>query len=57
MRFLDKLVLKQKLDHKLMINKITFSMLGSPYTSDYDYMDSGVYKSTLLEPTITHLIK
>ena len=32
-------------------------MLESPSTSDYDEMDNGVYKSTVLLPTIKHLIK
>ena len=44
MRFLDKLVLKQNFDKKLMINEITFSMLESPYTSDYDDMKNDVSK-------------
>ena len=34
-----------------------WSMLESPSTSDYDDMDNNVYKSTVLEPTIKHLIK
>ena len=57
MRFLDKLVLKQNIDHKLTINLITCSILESPYTSDYDDMKNDVSKSTLLEPTIRHLKK
>ena len=48
MRFLDKLVLEQKFDQKLMINMITCSMLEYPYTYDYDDMENGVYKSTFL---------
>ena len=40
-----------------MINTINYSMLESPYTSDYDEMDNGVSKSTLLEPKIKHLTK
>ena len=32
-------------------------MLDSPFTSDYDDMDNGVYKSKLLEHTIKHLMK
>ena len=31
-RFLDKLVLKQNFDRKLIINTITWSVLGSPST-------------------------
>ena len=57
MRFLDKKVLKQKFDHKLMINEINFSMLESTSTSDYEEMDNDVSKSKVLEPTIKHLIK
>ena len=48
MRFLDKLVLKQEFDKKLIINDITCLMLESPPSSDYDDMDSGVSKSTVL---------
>ena len=52
-RFLDKLLLKQDVDKKFMINKITCSMFESPSTSDDDDdMDNGVSKTTLLEPTI-----
>ena len=40
-----------------MINAIFWSILESPPTSDYDDMDNSVYKSTVLEPTIKHLIK
>ena len=57
MRFLDKLVLKQNIDHKLMINFINCSILESPYTYDYDDMKNGVSKSTVLETTIRHLKK
>ena len=32
-------------------------MLESPSTSDYDEMDNVVSKSTVLEPTIKHLMK
>ena len=56
MRFLEKSLLKQ-IDHKLMINTITCSMLESPYTYYYDDVDNGVSKSILLEPTIKHLMK
>ena len=49
MRFLDKLVLKQDFGKKLLINAITCSMFESPSTSDYDDMDNGVSKSTVLE--------
>ena len=52
MMFLDKLLLKQDVDNKLTINSITFSMLEYPSTSDDDDMDNGVYKWTILEPTI-----
>ena len=38
MRFLDRLVLKQFVDKKLMINDINCSMFESPSTSDYDEM-------------------
>ena len=48
MRFLDKLVLKHHFDKKLMINEITCSILDSPSTSDYDDMENGVSKSTVL---------
>ena len=48
MRFLDKLVLKQNFDKKLMINVITSSMLDYPSTSDYYEMENGVSKSTVL---------
>ena len=48
MRFLEKLVPKQKFDQKSMINMITCSMLESPPTSDYDEMENGVSKSTVL---------
>ena len=51
MRFLDKLVLK-KIDPKLTIKAITCSMLESPSTSDYDEIENGVSKSTVLEPMI-----
>ena len=57
MRFLDKLVLKQDFDKKLMIHAITSSMLDSPSTFNYDDMDNGVSKSTVLEPTTKHLMK
>ena len=57
MRFLEKLVLKQRGDHKLMINGINWSMLESSSTSDYYYMDNGVYKSPVLEPMIIQLMK
>ena len=46
MRFLDKLVLKQDFDKKLIINKIDYSILESPSTSDYDDTENGVSKST-----------
>ena len=57
MRFLDKLVLKKEFYKKIIINGITCSMLESPYTSDYDDMDNGISKLTVLEPTIKHLTK
>ena len=56
-RSIDKLVLKQNLDNKLMISEITWSMLEYPSTSDYDDMVDVVSKSTLLEPTIKNQIK
>ena len=40
-----------------MITAITWSILESPSTSDYDEMENGVSKSTMLEPTIKHLTK
>ena len=46
MGFLDKLVLKQKADRKLIINVFTCSMLESPSTSYFYDMYNGVYKST-----------
>ena len=52
MRFLYKLVFKQDAEKKLMINVITCSMLDSPSTSDDNDMNTGVSKSTSLEPTI-----
>ena len=57
MRFLDKLVLNENFDKKIMINAIICSMLEAPSTSDYDEMDNVVTKSTILEPTIKHLMK
>ena len=45
---LDKLVLKQDVDKKLIINAIACSMLESPSTSDYDDIENSVYKSTVL---------
>ena len=56
MRFLDKLVLKQNVDHKLMINMITCSMLEFSSTYDYNEMENDVFVSTLLEPTTKHLM-
>ena len=40
-----------------MINVITYSILDSPSTYDYDYIENVVYKSTVLEPTIKRLMK
>ena len=40
--------IEKKIDHKLMINNITFSMLDYPSTYDYDKIDNGVSKSTVL---------
>ena len=40
-----------------MINVITWSMLESPSTSDYDEMDNGISKSKNLEPKIKLLMK
>ena len=57
MRFLDKLVLKQDVGKKLMINETNCSMLWSSSTSDYDNLENDVSKSRVLEPTIKHLIK
>ena len=47
MKFLDKLVLKQDVDNKLMMNVITCSMLESPNTSDDNDIENGVSKSTV----------
>ena len=47
MRFLDKLLLKQYFDKKLIINLINCSMLWSPYTSDYYQVENVVSKSTV----------
>ena len=55
MMLLDKLVLKQDVDNKLILNVITSSILESPSTSDYGEMDNGVLKSTCLERTIKHV--
>ena len=57
MMLLDKLVLKQDVDNKLIINVITCSILESLYTSDYAEMENGVFKLTCLELTIKHLTK
>ena len=57
MKYLDKLVLKQTIGQKLMINAIGCSILGSPSTTYYDEMYNGVYKSTVLESTVKHLMK
>ena len=57
MRFLDQSVLKQNFDKKSMINSINCLILESPSTSDYDDMENGVSKSTVLEPTIKHVVK
>ena len=57
MRFLDRLLLNKYFYKKLMINVIKFSMLDYPSTSDHDYMYNGVSKSSVLEPTIKHLMK
>ena len=46
--FLDKLVLKQGVDKKSIINAITCSTLKSPSAFYDDEMDNGVYKSALL---------
>ena len=48
MRFIEKLVLKQYFDNKLMLNVITCSMLEYPSYSDCDDMGNGVSKSTVL---------
>ena len=54
MRFLYRLLFKQDVDNKLMINAGTFSMLESPQTYDYDEMENSVSKSNCLEPTINN---
>ena len=40
-----------------MINTITWLIMDSLSTSKYDDMYNGVSKSTVLEPTIKHLMK
>ena len=40
-----------------MRNTITCSMLESTSTFDYDKIDNGVSKSTVLEPTMKNLTK
>ena len=57
MMLLDKLVLKQDVDIKWIINVITCSILESLSTSDYGEMDNGVFKLTYLKRTITYLTK
>ena len=42
---------------KLMMNAISGSMLESTSTFDNDNMENGASKSTVLEPTIKHLMK
>ena len=54
MMLLDKLVLKQDVDNKLIINVITCSILESLSTYDYAEMDKGALKLTCLERTIKH---
>ena len=49
--------MKQYTDKKIMINTITCSFFLSLYTSDYDEMENFVSKSTVLEPTLKHLMK
>ena len=44
MGFLEKLILKKNLGHKLTINAFTCSILESPSTSAYYDMDNGVSK-------------
>ena len=57
MRFLKTLVLKQKFDQELMINKITCSMLESISTSEYDATCNGVSELTVLETIIKQSMK
>ena len=56
MRFLEKLVLKQNVDKKLIMNAINFSMLDSTSSSDDDAMNNRAYKLTLLEHTMNHVM-
>ena len=44
MSLIDKLLLKQIFDQKIMINVNTCSIFESPSTSEYDEMDNIVYK-------------
>ena len=48
MRFIEKLVLKQEYDNKLMIIQINSSMLESSCTSEYNEMYYSVSKSLVL---------
>ena len=48
MRFIEKLVLKQEYDNKLMIIQINSSMLESSSTSEYNEMYYSVSKSLVL---------
>ena len=57
MSFLYKVVSKQDVDYEVIINVITFLLLEYTSISDYDKMDNGVSKSTVLEPTTKHLMK
>ena len=57
MRYFYKLLLKQEVDKKSMIDIINCSMLESLSTSDDNEMENGVSKSTALEPTIKYLMK
>ena len=52
MKCLEKLVMNQNFDHKLMMNLANCSMLESPYTYDLDDVENDVSKSTVLELTI-----
>ena len=53
-RFLDKFLLKQNVDLKLIITAMTCSMLESSSTYDYDEINTDVSRSTCLEPTLNN---
>ena len=56
-KFLRQVFIEKKCWLKMMIAATTYSMLGSPSTSDNDEMNIGAYKSTLFGNTIKHWMK